>query len=51
MNEVGGHGMVVIMDLIVNSKAVGWKRSALVVKQVGGRGLCREDSACSCQSL
>jgi len=44
MSEVGGHGMVVIMDLIVGSKAAGWKRSALVVKQVGGRELRREES-------
>jgi hypothetical protein len=45
MSEVGGvHGMVVITDMIVSSKAAGWKRSALVVKRVGGRELRREDS-------
>jgi hypothetical protein len=36
--------MVVIMDLVVSSKAAGWKRSAPVVKQVVGRELHREDS-------
>jgi len=35
--------MVVITDMIVSSKAAGWKRSALVVKQVGGRELHSED--------
>jgi hypothetical protein len=35
--------MVVITDMIVSSKAAEWKRSALMVKQVGGRELHSED--------
>jgi hypothetical protein len=39
--------MVVITDMFISSKAAGWKRIALVVKQVGGRELHGED----CQPL